>query len=214
MTAEPISQLVASMPQARFLGPMALFLGPAIAIYTLFSIYPLIATMGLSTYTSDAAGGYQFVGIANFVTLLTDSFWSKPFWNVAKNNLIFFCVHMAVQNPIGIALAGLLSLTQRTLSHDHLPADDAFRGHRRLFLESNPVAVMGRRGGRPEGGRPGKPVRAVAWPASTAGVVELVERLGEASYAHVRRADDKMTVVEIRGRRTPSARRKGVRARH
>ena len=42
--------------------------------------------------------------------LLTDSFWSEPFWNAAKNNLIFFCVHMAVQNPIGIALAGLLSL--------------------------------------------------------------------------------------------------------
>jgi raffinose/stachyose/melibiose transport system permease protein len=74
---------------------MALFLGPAIAIYTLFSIYPLIATMGLSTYTSDSAGGYDFVGRANFVMLLTDSFWSKPFWNAAKNNLIFFCVHMA-----------------------------------------------------------------------------------------------------------------------
>jgi raffinose/stachyose/melibiose transport system permease protein len=39
------------------------------------------------------------------VTLLTDSFWSKPFWNAAENNLIFFCAHMAVQNPIGIALA-------------------------------------------------------------------------------------------------------------
>jgi ABC-type sugar transport system ATPase subunit len=38
---------------------------------------------------------------------------------------------------------------------------------------------------------------------ATAGIVELVERLGEASYAHVRRADDKMTVAEIRGRRTP-----------
>ena len=36
------------------------------------------------------------------------------------------------------------------------------------------------------------------------GLVELVERLGEASYAHVRRADDKMMVVEIRGRETPS----------
>src|SRR5208283_3449886 len=36
------------------------------------------------------------------------------------------------------------------------------------------------------------------------GLVELVERLGEASYAHVRRADDKMMVVEIRGRDTPS----------
>ena len=36
------------------------------------------------------------------------------------------------------------------------------------------------------------------------GVVELVERLGEASYAHIRRADDKMMVAEIRGRRTPA----------
>jgi multiple sugar transport system ATP-binding protein len=36
------------------------------------------------------------------------------------------------------------------------------------------------------------------------GLVELVERLGDASYANVRRADDKMMVVEIRGRETPS----------
>jgi ABC-type sugar transport system ATPase subunit len=39
---------------------------------------------------------------------------------------------------------------------------------------------------------------------AASGVVELVERLGEASYAHVRRADDKLMVAEIRGRDTPS----------
>jgi len=39
---------------------------------------------------------------------------------------------------------------------------------------------------------------------SVTGPVELVERLGEASYAHVRRADDKLMVAEIRGRDTPS----------
>ncbi len=108
--AEPLSQVVASMPRGQFLGLMALFLGPAVAIYTLFSIYPLIATMVLATYTTDGAGAYSFVGLANFVTLLTDAVWSKPFWNAAWNNLVFFAVHMAVQNPIGIALAGLLSL--------------------------------------------------------------------------------------------------------
>jgi raffinose/stachyose/melibiose transport system permease protein len=127
MMAEPISQLVAPMPRARFLGLMALFLGPAIAIYTQFSIYPLIATMGLSTYTSDSAGGYHFVGLANFVTLLTDSFWSKPFWNAARNNLIFFCVHMAVQNPIGIALAGLLSLPPDSDSRDSIARSSSCR---------------------------------------------------------------------------------------
>jgi raffinose/stachyose/melibiose transport system permease protein len=105
-----MSQVVASMPRGRFLALMALFLGPSVAIYTLFSIYPLIATMGLSTYTTDSSGAYHFVGLANFLTLLTDAGWSKPFWNAAWNNLIFFCVHMLVQNPVGIALAGLLSL--------------------------------------------------------------------------------------------------------
>jgi raffinose/stachyose/melibiose transport system permease protein len=108
--AEPLSQVVASMPRGRFIALTALFLGPAVAIYTLFSIYPLIATMALATYTTDTTGAYSFVGLANFVTLLTDSFWSGPFWNAAWNNLKFFAVHMAVQNPIGIALAGLLSL--------------------------------------------------------------------------------------------------------
>jgi ABC-type sugar transport system ATPase subunit len=40
-------------------------------------------------------------------------------------------------------------------------------------------------------------------PFATSGAVELVERLGESSFAHVRRADDKMLVVEVRGRETP-----------
>jgi ABC-type sugar transport system ATPase subunit len=41
-------------------------------------------------------------------------------------------------------------------------------------------------------------------PFATSGAVELVERLGESSFAHVRRADDKMLVVEVRGRETPA----------
>jgi raffinose/stachyose/melibiose transport system permease protein len=81
-----------------------------VVIYTAFSIYPLLATMQLSTFTGESGGGVHFVGLANFQTLLSDSLWSKPFWNAFKNNMIFFAIHMAVQNPIGIALAGLLSL--------------------------------------------------------------------------------------------------------
>ena len=104
------SQVVAAMPRSRFIGLMLLFLGPAVAIYTLFSIYPLLATISLSTYSTGPTGDHIFVGLANFITLLTDSVWSKPFWNAFFNNFLLFCVHMVVQNPIGIALAGLLSL--------------------------------------------------------------------------------------------------------
>jgi raffinose/stachyose/melibiose transport system permease protein len=108
--AEPVSQVVVFMPRARFLGLMALFLGPAVAVYSALSIYPLLATMALSTYTTDQTGAYHFVGIANFTTLFTDNDWSTPFWRALRNNIVFFAVHMAVQNPVGIALAGLLSL--------------------------------------------------------------------------------------------------------
>jgi raffinose/stachyose/melibiose transport system permease protein len=104
------SRVVESMPRSRFIGLMALFLGPAVIVYSAFSIYPLLATISLSTYSTTETGSYVFVGLANFVTLLTDEIWSKPFWNAVLNNFILFCVHMVVQNPIGIALAGLLSL--------------------------------------------------------------------------------------------------------
>ena len=36
------------------------------------------------------------------------------------------------------------------------------------------------------------------------GVVELVERLGESSFAYLRRADDNLFVAEVRGRQTPT----------
>ena len=108
--AEPVPQVVAQMPKAKLIGLLALFLGPAVVVYTAFSIYPLLATMQLSTFTGEIGGGVHFVGLANFRTLLTDALWSQPFWNAFKNNMIFFAIHMAVQNPIGIVLAGLLSL--------------------------------------------------------------------------------------------------------
>ena len=86
------------------------FLAPAAIIYTLFSIYPLIDTIRLSLYAADASGDTHFVGLANFTTLLTDPHWAGPFWNAFRNNLVFFAVHMIVQNSIGLALAVLLSL--------------------------------------------------------------------------------------------------------
>ena len=86
------------------------FLGPAVLIYTLFSVYPLLATMSLSTFTTDSAGSHHFVGLDNYKLLAFDQDWRGPFWNALLNNFVFFIIHMLVQNPIGIAIAGLLSL--------------------------------------------------------------------------------------------------------
>ena len=86
------------------------FLAPAAIIYTAFSIYPLLDTIRFSLYDSDANGHTTFTGFGNFVTLLSDERWAGPFWNAFKNNLVFFAIHMFVQNSIGLALAVLLSL--------------------------------------------------------------------------------------------------------
>jgi raffinose/stachyose/melibiose transport system permease protein len=51
-----------------------------------------------------------FVGLDNFNVLFTDSRWAEHFWLALRNNIYFFVFHLLLQNPIGIALAALLSL--------------------------------------------------------------------------------------------------------
>jgi ABC-type sugar transport system ATPase subunit len=54
------------------------------------------------------------------------------------------------------------------------------------------------------GVRPEHLARGTNGPFVAEGVVELVERLGESSFAHVRRVDDRLFVAEVRGRETPT----------
>jgi ABC-type sugar transport system ATPase subunit len=54
------------------------------------------------------------------------------------------------------------------------------------------------------GVRPEHLARDTNGPFAAEGVVELVERLGESSFAHVRRADDRLFVAEVRGREAPA----------
>ena len=87
---------------------IAVFLAPALIVYTLMMIVPLFGTLQLSLFRSvDQVRG--FVGLDNFRTLLGDPRWSVSFWNALGNNTWFFIVHMLVQNPIGVLLAALLS---------------------------------------------------------------------------------------------------------
>jgi len=94
---------------ARF-WQIAVFLGPAVLIYSLFSALPLLDTLRLGFYSISDAGVHSFVGLDNYRTILFDSDWSQAFWNAMLNNLKFFCMHMALQNPIGLLLATLFSL--------------------------------------------------------------------------------------------------------
>jgi raffinose/stachyose/melibiose transport system permease protein len=101
---------IVGMGRGSYAALLAFFLGPAVVVYTVFSIYPLLATIFNSFYLRQPDGALAFSGLGNFHTLLTDTTWSVPFWNAFRNNLVFFLIHMCVQNPIGLALAAMLSL--------------------------------------------------------------------------------------------------------
>ena len=88
---------------------IVVFLAPATLVYTLFMVYPLADSLRLSLFAPAEGGGEVFAGLDNYVRLLTDDLWSERFWGALKNNFVFFVIHMAVQNPIGLMLAALLS---------------------------------------------------------------------------------------------------------
>ncbi|RNF53066.1 sugar ABC transporter permease [Marinomonas hwangdonensis] len=94
---------------------LVFFLGPGLLIYVIFSVYPLLDTLVLSLY-NEQQGQSHFVGLQNFITLITDDAWSHAFWNALSNNFTFFAIHMLVQNPIGLILAVLLSSPKLRLS--------------------------------------------------------------------------------------------------
>ena len=81
LTASGVQRADAVPVRSRFPVHIAVFLAPALAIYTLFSIYPLIDTIRLSLYAGDETGARSFVGLKNFDTLLNDPNWSGQFWN-------------------------------------------------------------------------------------------------------------------------------------
>lgn len=98
---------------------IVVFLAPAVIIYSLFMIYPLVNSLRLGFYTaaqenSQEGGALDFLnpanyGIANYKRLLTDDLWQPRLEGAIKNNIIFFLIHMFVQNPIALLLATLLS---------------------------------------------------------------------------------------------------------
>lgn len=103
------------IPKKKTRWHIMVFLLPAVLVYTTIMILPLFGTLQLSLF-SNVNNERIFVGLENFRTLFGDPRWSESFWNALKNNTWFFIVHMAVQNPIGIMLAALLSSPKLRMS--------------------------------------------------------------------------------------------------
>jgi raffinose/stachyose/melibiose transport system permease protein len=99
------------MTRKPFPTHLVVFLAPAVVIYSVFMIYPLIDSLRLSLFapSPDNPRVEQFVGLANYQRLLTDPLWAPRLQGAIRNNFVFFIIHMVVQNPIGLLLATILT---------------------------------------------------------------------------------------------------------
>lgn len=109
MNQPDIAETETIVPRRPVRWHILVFLAPAFLVYTAVMILPLVETLRLSLFNV-VDGTMAFVGLANFQRLFGDPRLAADVWNALWNNTIFFLIHMAVQNPIGIALAAMLSL--------------------------------------------------------------------------------------------------------
>ena len=72
------------------------FLAPAILLYTIFMVFPLVNSLRLSFFEIGAKDQQTFAGLQNYIKLFTDSNFAPFFWRALRNNFGFFAVHMLV----------------------------------------------------------------------------------------------------------------------
>jgi raffinose/stachyose/melibiose transport system permease protein len=85
-----------------------LFLFPGLAVYLVFMAAPLLDSLRLSLYTGTGLTPTKFVGLQNFIDLFTNPLWRGLFLGAVLHTCIFFAIHMAVQNTLGLLFAALL----------------------------------------------------------------------------------------------------------
>lgn len=86
-----------------------LFLLPGLAIYTIFMVYPLVDSLRLGFFQQQPNGADLFVGVENFVRLLSDALWQPRFLGALRNSIIFFMISLLIQNPLALFLAAILA---------------------------------------------------------------------------------------------------------
>lgn len=103
----------AARPRRPFPWHLVVFLTPALLIYSVVMIYPILSSLWLSLQARGFDGVQHYVGLANYQKLMGSELYAQPLWNALRNNVLFFVLHMLVQNPVGLLLAVLLSFRLR-----------------------------------------------------------------------------------------------------
>lgn len=86
-------------------GAIILGLLPALLIYAVFAIYPILQSFYYSLVEWNGFSDKTFIGFDNYIKLFQD----KLFWNSVKNNLFIVIASVLGQVPIALFIALLLN---------------------------------------------------------------------------------------------------------
>jgi raffinose/stachyose/melibiose transport system permease protein len=88
----------------------AAFIAPALAVYAVFLIYPVVQS-GVLSFSSWAGPGRPAVpvGLGNYHELFGDPI----FWKALRNTAVLLIVSVAIQLPIGLGLALIITSARR-----------------------------------------------------------------------------------------------------
>ncbi|MHB9293699.1 sugar ABC transporter permease [Hollandina sp. SP2] len=85
------------------------YIAPALLFYVVFMAWPLLNSLWLSLYTGSAGIGRRFSGFDNFIKLFTLPQYAERYRGAFVHTFFFFCIHLAVQNGLGMVFAILLT---------------------------------------------------------------------------------------------------------
>ncbi|MGG2424909.1 carbohydrate ABC transporter permease, partial [Ralstonia pseudosolanacearum] len=88
------------------------FAMPALLLYAVFGIYPLLSAVELSFTSFSGVGKAAWVGLRNYAEVLSDAVYVS----VLKVTLTYTVVVVTVQNLLGLLFASLLFHTPRVRS--------------------------------------------------------------------------------------------------
>jgi raffinose/stachyose/melibiose transport system permease protein len=83
---------------------ICLFLTPALLIYFVYIIYPIVGTFNYSLYNWRGGADKTFIGFDNYSRLFTDSI----FWYALFNNIKVILASVFLQIPLGLIMALML----------------------------------------------------------------------------------------------------------
>ncbi len=82
-----------------------LFIAPALLLYAVYVIYPIFQSILYSLRDWSGIGAGTYIGLDNYKEALSDGI----FWRAVRNNIVLVIASIAIQLPIALMLALLLS---------------------------------------------------------------------------------------------------------